>query len=72
MTPSNQVLPSSVTDAVLVTSEKLPEDTPKVKGYDFNQGVDFSALLKSYKYMGYQATNLALAIDEINRMACLS
>ena len=61
-------IPNSITDAVLVTSEKLPSDTPIVKGYDFNHGVDYPALLASYKYMGYQATNLALAIDEINRM----
>ncbi len=65
--PSNE-LPASVADAVLVSSTKLPADTPIVRGYDFNQGVDFPALLRSYKHMGFQATNLALAMDEINRM----
>ena len=40
----------------------------KVKGYDFNQGVDYHALLQSYKYSGFQATNFGLAVEEINKM----
>ncbi|XP_029292885.1 LOW QUALITY PROTEIN: deoxyhypusine synthase-like [Cottoperca gobio] len=46
----------------------VPEDTPKVQGYDFNQGVDHHALLKSYFNTGFQATNVGLAIQEINNM----
>ncbi|XP_042361361.1 deoxyhypusine synthase-like [Plectropomus leopardus] len=46
----------------------MPEDTPKVKGYDFNQGVDYCALLKTYCNTGLQATNVGLAIKEINSM----
>ncbi len=61
-------IPKQAQEAVFIASEKMPEDTPIVQGYDFNQGIDFSALLKSYKFMGFQATNLALAIEEINRM----
>ena len=40
----------------------------QVKGYDFNQGVDYHALLQSYKYSGFQATNFGLAVEEINKM----
>ena len=37
-------------------------------GYDFNKGVDYHALLQSYKYSGFQATNFGLAVEEINKM----
>ena len=48
---------------------KTPYNTVfKVKGYDFNQGVDYHALLQSYKYSGFQATNFGLAVEEINKM----
>ncbi len=40
----------------------------KVRGYDFNIGVDFDKLMQSYAYTGFQATSVGLAIDEINRM----
>ncbi|TKS91851.1 Deoxyhypusine synthase [Collichthys lucidus] len=46
----------------------VPEDTPKVQGYDFNQGVDYQALLKSYLNTGFQATNFGLAVQQINSM----
>lgn len=50
----------------------VPEDTPKVQGYDFNQGVDYQALLKSYLNTGFQATNFGLAVQQINSMVrCL-
>lgn len=46
----------------------LPEDMLKIRGYDFNQGVDYSALMKSYTTTGFQASSLGLAIQEINCM----
>mmetsp|Transcript_24959 Transcript_24959/g.48690 ORF Transcript_24959/g.48690 Transcript_24959/m.48690 type:complete len:391 (+) Transcript_24959:161-1333(+) len=58
--------PAIATDAVLVKSEPL--ETPTVTGYDFNNGVDYSALLDSYLHTGFQATNLARAVQEIDRM----
>uniref|UniRef100_A0A8C5G5Y5 deoxyhypusine synthase n=1 Tax=Gouania willdenowi TaxID=441366 RepID=A0A8C5G5Y5_GOUWI len=54
--------------AVLKPSCELPEDTPKIKGYDFNQGVDLQAVLKSYLTTGFQASSLGLAVQEINSM----
>ncbi|KAF7658631.1 hypothetical protein LDENG_00010280 [Lucifuga dentata] len=49
-------------------SVPFPEGTPKVEGYDFNCGVDHRALLQSYVRMGFQATRVGLAIQEINKM----
>ena len=39
-----------------------------IKGYDFNQGVDYSKLLDSYMTVGAQATNLAKAVEIIKNM----
>lgn len=55
-------------EAVLKASGDLPEGTPKIRGYDFNQGVDLQALLASYITTGFQASSLGLAIQEINLM----
>lgn len=60
--------PSLATDAVLRPSCELPEDMPKIKGYDFNKGADLQALLKSYLTTGFQASSFGLAIQEINHM----
>ncbi|KAL5284652.1 DHPS family protein [Megaselia abdita] len=60
--------PSIAKDAVLMTSEKIPDDTPTVKGYEWNNGIDYSELLKSFTISGFQSTNLGLAIEEINKM----
>ena len=60
--------PGLAVDAVMVKSAPIPAGTPVVRGYDFNEGIDFSALLATYKYMGIQAANLGLAVDEVNRM----
>lgn len=39
-----------------------------VKGYDFNNGVDYSKIVDSYGAVGAQATNLAKAIEIIKKM----
>ncbi|KAM3598385.1 uncharacterized protein V6R79_017347 [Siganus canaliculatus] len=46
----------------------IPNDLPKVQGYDFNQGVDYQALLQSLLTTGFQATRFGLAVQEINNM----
>lgn len=48
--------------------DPVPDDTPKIQGYNFNQGVDYHALLQSYVNTGLQATNVGLAIQQINNM----
>uniref|UniRef100_A0A8C5E2B5 deoxyhypusine synthase n=1 Tax=Gouania willdenowi TaxID=441366 RepID=A0A8C5E2B5_GOUWI len=54
----------------LVTAKTvpLPDDTPKVRGYDFNNGVDHRALLQSYFNTGLQASNIGVAMNIINSM----
>mmetsp|Transcript_109202 Transcript_109202/g.308922 ORF Transcript_109202/g.308922 Transcript_109202/m.308922 type:complete len:390 (+) Transcript_109202:101-1270(+) len=59
-------VPAIAADAVLVKSEKL--FSPTVAGYDFNNGVDFDELLTSYARTGFQASNLAKAIDQVSKM----
>lgn len=58
----------SAKDAVLAKSEKLPDVTPIVKGYEWNNGINYDQLLGSYLHSGFQATNFGLAVDEINKM----
>ncbi|XP_063966152.1 deoxyhypusine synthase-like [Lytechinus pictus] len=60
--------PDVATSAVLVQSSEMPEGSVKVKGYDFNEGIDYHKLLQSFKTCGFQATNLGLAIEEIQKM----
>lgn len=60
--------PAVSQDAVFVASEKMPDDSVKVQGYDFNEGIDYHRLLQSYMTSGFQATNFGLAVEEINRM----
>ena len=60
--------PAIATGAVLVKSEPLPEGTPTVRGYDFNEGIDYHKLLNTYAQSGFQASNFGLAVKEINKM----
>ena len=52
---------------VLRESEE-PKDFIAIKGYDFNQGVDYDKLLDSFLTTGFQATHLARAIELIKKM----
>ncbi len=58
----------SLTGEIYRKCDPVPEDTPKVRGYDFNQGLDHRALLQSYLNTGLQATRFGLAVQEINSM----
>lgn len=64
--------PQIAKEAVLLRSAKLPSETPTVKGYDFNNGIDYDQLLASYIHSGFQATNFGKAVDEINKMVNIS
>ena len=44
------------------------EDGQVVKGYDFNNGLDYSKVFASYINTGFQATAVGQAIDCINDM----
>lgn len=60
--------PSIAKEAVLKSSCEIPKGTAVVEGYEWNNGIDYSALLQSYLNSGFQATNLGLAIKEIQKM----
>ena len=61
-------VPSVVAEAVLADAEEMPEGSEKVRGWDFNNGVDFDGIMRAMKYTGFQTMNLGLAVEEINRM----
>lgn len=68
---ANQIL-TVARNAVLRESGAVPEDMPQIRGYDFNKGVDYKALLQSYSTTGFQASSFAMAVQEINKMVSLN
>ena len=52
--------------AILVKSQEL--QGASIKGYDFNEGLNFSKLLESYATTGAQASNLSKAIEIVKKM----
>jgi len=60
--------PMAAQEAVLVQSEPMPDGTPQIRGYDFNEGVNLDKMMDSMLTTGFQASNLGKAIKEINRM----
>ncbi|CAF0804920.1 unnamed protein product [Didymodactylos carnosus] len=62
--------PSIALEAALKPSNPIDLMCPSniVCGYDFNNGLDYHKLLKSFKTTGFQATNIGLAIEQINEM----
>lgn len=55
-------------EAVLLCSASIPEDAKPVKGIDFNKPQTLESILGQYHSIGFQATNVGLAIQEINSM----
>jgi len=53
---------------VYVESTNLEGTHDVVKGYDFNNGMDWEELMKAYKFIGFQGTALGKAMEEVNRM----
>lgn len=52
---------------VLSESEELDNATP-IKGYNFDEGVDYGKLIDSFFTTGFQATHLAQAIELVKEM----
>lgn len=59
---------ASVHSVVFKESETLEGKCLKIQGYDFNQGVNYPQLLKSFISTGFQASYLGEAIDVVNQM----
>lgn len=55
-------------DAVMVKSESLAGTAEVVKGYDFNQGIDYEKLIDSFYTTGFQALHFGKAVQITNDM----
>ncbi|GAY50437.1 Deoxyhypusine synthase [Citrus sinensis] len=64
----NSNVMASVHSTVFKESESLEGKGTKIEGYDFNQGVNYSQLLKSMVSTGFQASNFGDAIEVVNQM----
>lgn len=60
--------PQKASEAVLKKSLDISSENPTVKGYDWNNGIDYEQLLSVYRYSGFQATNFGLSVEQINKM----
>ena len=65
---SSEGVPQSAVEAVLVKSAGMPAGAATVRGYDFNNGVDYQELFRTFTQTGFQATSVGRAIEEINKM----
>ncbi|GKY92341.1 hypothetical protein MPSEU_000205100 [Mayamaea pseudoterrestris] len=61
-------IPSVSATAVLGESATLPPNMKPCRGHDFNASNDIDSIMKSYLSTGFQATNLALAIQQVQQM----
>jgi len=65
-------IPSVSASAVLGESTSMPSDSIKCEGHDFGQKdpeqSELDALMKSFLTTGFQATNLGLAVQQIQQM----
>ncbi|KAH1045970.1 hypothetical protein J1N35_036754 [Gossypium stocksii] len=59
---------NSVRSTVFKDSDSLEGTCTRIEGYDFNQGVNYSRLLKSMLSTGFQASNFGEAIEIVNEM----
>ena len=64
---SPETLPKILLDSVLKKSS-IQVETQQVKGYDFNKGIDYAEIIKSYATSGFQASCMGKSIDIINKM----
>ena len=66
MNQSAEDIDKKLKNLIYVPNQKL-ESTP-IKGYDFNQGVDYCKIFEAYSTTGLQATNFGDAIKIIDKM----
>ncbi|XP_064335954.1 deoxyhypusine synthase isoform X2 [Camelus dromedarius] len=66
--PLEREAPAAALAAVLKHSSALPSESAQVRGYDFNRGVDYRALLEAFGTTGFQATNFGRAVQQVNAM----
>lgn len=68
-------IPSVSASAVLGESSSMPEGTPVCKGVEFENSHEtmsdddmLSQMMKAFRHTGFQATNIGLAIEQIQQM----
>ncbi|XP_059949971.1 deoxyhypusine synthase isoform X2 [Mesoplodon densirostris] len=66
--PLEREAPAAALAAVLKHSSALPSESAQVRGYDFNRGVNYRALLEAFGTTGFQATNFGRAVQQVNAM----
>ena len=68
----NGAPPSTVTDAVLVKSNEMPEGSQRVEELDFNnfagRPITVNDLIGGMNHMGFQASSIGEAVRIINDM----
>ena len=68
MEKENKDALAKLSQNVYVESVSELKDGIAVKGYDFNKGLDYEALFKTFIHSGFQATAVGQAIDVVNSM----
>lgn len=72
MSKTNEKLPESLNDAVLKSSDPVPEDFVKVRGIDYSKSESINMratdLINAMKTMGFQASSLGEACNIIDEM----
>jgi len=66
MAPAEKNKTELAKEAILKESEEI--NGISIKGYDFDSKFDFNEFLKSYESTGFQASNLAKAVEIIKKM----
>jgi deoxyhypusine synthase len=67
-TPEDQALFDLANANVYHESPDRLEGHAEVKGYDFNNGLDYEKVFKSYLHTGFQASYLGESIEIVNKM----
>eukprot|EP01086_Lenisia_limosa_P003464 TRINITY_DN17981_c0_g1_i1.p1 TRINITY_DN17981_c0_g1~~TRINITY_DN17981_c0_g1_i1.p1 ORF type:complete len:218 (+),score=59.71 TRINITY_DN17981_c0_g1_i1:45-656(+) len=73
MSDYKEGVPDVSAQAVLSKMGEIPEGTPVIKGFNWDEGVkdgqvDYKALLESYLHSGFQASSFGQAVNTIKEM----
>lgn len=68
--PSTNTIQNIQENILLSSRCILPENPITIKGYDFNNGLNWTHLMESYKSMGFQASLFYEACSTVNEMVC--
>jgi len=63
---------ASAAENIFLYSAPVSEDAVKVQGYEFNNGIDFHAMMDTFKSSGFQATNLYEAMEIIKQIVIIA